>query len=154
MTQLCKRQPYRVGLRSDAEIAPDMDILIGDTMGELAIFYAAADVAFVGGSLVPVGGHNLLEPAALGIATLTGPHYFNCEEVAEALFDSEAVALVHNSDELAFWVNALFDDVAKRTAMGERGLKMVMDNRGAVVRHLRLIDEVAPHLTKAAPQNE
>ena len=71
--------------RARAPLANDTPVLLVDTVGELLPLYAAADVAFVGGSLVPMGGHNLLEPAALGLPVLTGPSYFNGQEIAQLL---------------------------------------------------------------------
>ena len=76
-------------------IPPGTRVLLGDTMGELMMFYAAADVAFVAGSLVPIGGHNLLEPASVGLPVLTGPHNFNGEEIAQLLVDAGARARRH-----------------------------------------------------------
>ena len=75
-------------------IPPATSVLLGDTMGELMMFYAAADVAFVAGSLVPIGGHNLLEPASVGRPVLTGPHNFNGEEIAQLLMDAGAACIV------------------------------------------------------------
>jgi 3-deoxy-D-manno-octulosonic-acid transferase len=75
---------------------PDTEVFLGDTMGEVPLFYAASDIAFVGGTLVPVGGHNLLEPAALGLPIVTGPHLFNTEDIAEMFSSVGASLLVRN----------------------------------------------------------
>ena len=77
---------------------PDLEVLLVDTLGELLDFYAMGDVAFVGGSLVTVGGHNLLEPAALGVPVLAGPHNFNSADIAKILVDSGAAQIVKDSD--------------------------------------------------------
>ena len=85
----------REGLSSSA------DIVLIDEMGMLMDWYAAGDVAFVGGSLVPVGGHNLLEPAALGRPVLAGPHQFNAPDVAAKLLEAGGLQIVANAQELA-----------------------------------------------------
>jgi 3-deoxy-D-manno-octulosonic-acid transferase len=96
---VCARRGWRIARRSAGDVL-DTDVLLLDTLGELSLYYAAADVAFVGGSLVPIGGHNLLEPAALGIATLTGPHVFNAEDIAAALVAEGAVACIDDGETL------------------------------------------------------
>jgi 3-deoxy-D-manno-octulosonic-acid transferase len=116
------------------------DVLLLDTLGELLYFYAAADVAFVGGSLAPIGGHNLLEPAALGLPVLTGPNNSNGEDVARLLLDCGAAQIVRNGPELGTRVAALLSDRASRTQMGQRGRAAVDRNRGALEELLRLID--------------
>jgi 3-deoxy-D-manno-octulosonic-acid transferase len=116
------------------------DVVLLDTIGELSDFYAGADLAFVGGSLVGVGGHNLLEPAQLGVATLSGTHQFNAPEVALALREAHAVRIVANAAELAAAVSALAADPAARTALGEAARAVVAANRGALTRVLALIE--------------
>jgi 3-deoxy-D-manno-octulosonic-acid transferase len=115
-------------------------VLLLDSLGELLDFYAAADVAFVGGSLVPVGGHNLLEPAALGVPILTGPNNFNSEEIARLLIARGAAEVVHNAAELAARVSALFADPQARERMGAAGRASVDGNRGALAKLLGLIE--------------
>jgi 3-deoxy-D-manno-octulosonic-acid transferase len=114
--------------------------MLGDTMGELMMFYAAADVAFVAGSLVPIGGHNLLEPASLGLPTLTGPHNFNSEEIAQLLLHAGATRIVTDSVQLGQEVTSLFADVDRRAAMGSAGRTVLDANRGALDRLLALIE--------------
>ncbi len=114
-------------------------VLLLDTLGELLYFYAAADVAFVGGSLVPIGGHNLLEPAALGLPVLTGPHYSNAEDVARLLLECGAAEVVRNGAELGSRVAALLSDEALRLRLGGRARDAVGRNRGALEKLLRLI---------------
>ncbi|HEV2440954.1 MAG TPA: lipid IV(A) 3-deoxy-D-manno-octulosonic acid transferase [Steroidobacteraceae bacterium] len=114
-------------------------VLLLDTLGELIYFYAAADVAFVGGSLVPIGGHNLLEPAALGLPVLTGPNNSNGEDVARLLLDCGAAQIVRNDAELGSQVAALLSDQALRAEMGNRGRAAVDRNRGALEKLMRLI---------------
>lgn len=115
------------------------NVLLLDTLGELLYFYAAADVAFVGGSLAPIGGHNLLEPAALGLPVLTGPNNSNGEEIARLLLDGGAAEIVHNGTELGARVAALLSDQALRMEMGTRGRAAVERNRGALEKLLTLI---------------
>ena len=71
---LCSSNGMKVGRRSSGSIEPSLDVLLGDTMGELISFFGSCDIAFVGGSLVPTGGHNIIEPAAWGVPILSGPH--------------------------------------------------------------------------------
>ena len=115
------------------------EVLLLDTLGELLDFYAAADVAFVGGSLAPIGGHNLLEPAALGLPVLTGPDNSNGEEVARLLLDCGAAKLVRNGAELAASVSELLSDPALRASMGRHGREAIERNRGALEKLLHLI---------------
>jgi 3-deoxy-D-manno-octulosonic-acid transferase len=115
-------------------------VLLLDSLGELLDFYAAADVAFVGGSLTPVGGHNLLEPAALGVPILTGPNNFNSEEIARLLIARGAAEVVHNAAELGTRVSALLADTRVRERMGAAGRASVDGNRGALEKLLALIE--------------
>jgi 3-deoxy-D-manno-octulosonic-acid transferase len=115
-------------------------VLLLDTLGELLDFYAAADLAFVGGSLVPIGGHNLLEPAALGVPILTGPNNFNSEEIARLLIARGAVEVVHNATELGARASALLADPEARARMGAAGRASVDGNRGALAKLLALIE--------------
>lgn len=117
-------------------------VLLLDTLGELLYFYAAADVAFVGGSLAPIGGHNLLEPAALGLPVLTGPNNSNAEDVARLLLDCGAARIVHNGAELGAQVTELLSDQALRMEMGSRGRAAIDRNRGALEKVVRLIDSL------------
>jgi 3-deoxy-D-manno-octulosonic-acid transferase len=114
-------------------------VLLLDTLGELLYFYAAAEVAFVGGSLAPIGGHNLLEPAALGLPVLTGPNNSNGEEMARLLLDCGAAEIVRNGAELGSRVAALLSDQALRMEMGNRGRAAVDRNRGALEKLMHLI---------------
>ena len=125
-----------------AETASDATcaVLLLDSLGELLDFYAAADVAFVGGSLAPVGGHNLLEPAALGVPILTGPNNSNSEEIAQLLIARGAAEVVHDAAELGTRVSELLRDPAARERMGAAGRASVDSNRGALEKLLALIE--------------
>lgn len=137
---LAKRGERSANRSTGAAIAPATSVLLGDTMGELMTFYAAADVAFVAGSLVPVGGHNLLEPASVGRPVLTGPHNFNGEEIAQLLMDAGAAIIVSDTEQLAHAVTNLFGDPDLRSVMGAAGKSVLDANRGALDRLLTLVD--------------
>ena len=116
------------------------DVFIGDTMGELLSFYAAADLAFVGGSLVEKGGQNPLEPAAVGLAILTGPYTFNFESITEQLKQRGIEIQVNNAQELAKQVVFLLSNPAKRQQMGMDAKKFVQENKGVVLKQMQLIE--------------
>lgn len=136
---LCSEQGFRVAIRSRAESAATAQVYLADTMGELMMLYAAADAAFVGGSLVPTGGHNLLQPAALGLVPVSGPELFNFLQIAELLRNEDALLIAHDPTELAARIGKLLDDPAARRAAGERARNVVEANRGALERTLGLI---------------
>jgi 3-deoxy-D-manno-octulosonic-acid transferase len=111
-----------------------------DTLGELPPFYAAGDVAFVGGTLVPIGGHNLLEPAALSLPILAGPHNFNSADIAKMLVEHGAVRIAQDAPTLAALVGDLLANPTTRAQMGASGRKAVDDNRGAVARLMQFLE--------------
>jgi 3-deoxy-D-manno-octulosonic-acid transferase len=115
-------------------------VMLVDTLGELSMLYAAADVAFVGGSLVPLGGHNLLEAAALGLPVLTGPSHANSKEVAQLLLQSGAAIEVANADELQQAVLRLLSDAAERQRVAVLATSIVAANRGSLERLLTLVE--------------
>ena len=119
-------------------------MFLADTLGELLAFYAAADVAFVGGSLVPIGGHNLLEPASLGLPVLAGPHNFNSADVARLLMECGAVKIVNDAASLSAAIEALLANPSARTSMGANGRKAIEDNRGAVRRLMEFLEPLLP----------
>jgi len=111
-------------------------VLVGDTMGELLFLYSLADIAFVGGSLVPNGGHNLLEPAALDKPVLSGPHLFNFLEIAAMLRSAGALEEVSDSAGLAAVVQRLIKQPEQAKAMADAGLAVMKANQGALQRLL------------------
>jgi len=123
----------------DDTVTAQTQVLLVDAMGMLLECYAAADVAFVGGSLVAVGGHNLLEPAALGRPLLTGPDHANAREILQALLDGEGVRVVHDAAELGRAVAALLQDPDARRRLGAQALQVVNAGRGAGTRVLALL---------------
>lgn len=122
-----------------AEVAASAAVVLVDSLGELLEFYAAADAAFVGGSLVPAGGHNLLEPAALGRPIATGPHQFNAEDVARRLFECGAARRVCDEQTLGETMIEWLRDPPAGAQTGARGKEMIAANRGALERLLALI---------------
>ena len=111
-----------------------VDVFLLDTLGELRGFYAASDVAFVGGSLVPIGGHNVLEPAVAGLPVLFGPYMFNFAEIGCKLKESGGGIEVKNAEELALWTGRLLNDESLRREIGDNGKRFVSSNQGAVQR--------------------
>lgn len=138
---LLARRGMRFERRSlAAAVRPDSQVLLLDSVGELAAMYAAADAAFVGGSLVPVGGHNLLEPAALGIPVITGPYNANGGDVARLLMQAGGAVQVADAAALGAELRRLFADPDLRRRAGARGREFVEAHRGSVGRLLELID--------------
>jgi len=115
-------------------------VFLGDTMGELPLFYAASDIAFVAGSLVPIGGHNLLEPAALNMPIISGPHVFNAQEIADMFIAQDACRIVGNPNELAHAVGELVDDRELAARLGRNAFQIVEANRGSMQKLLVLLD--------------
>ena len=135
--ELCISERLTTRRRSTAEAVQASDqVLLGDTMGELLFLYALADIAFVGGSLVANGGHNLLEPAALGKPVLSGPHLFNFLEIAAQLREAGALSEVENAMQLADKVAALLNEPSKMQRMSQVGLSVLKANQGALERLL------------------
>ncbi|AXI59430.1 3-deoxy-D-manno-octulosonic acid transferase [Pseudomonas kribbensis] len=143
--ELCQREGFATVRRSTgANVDAATSVLLGDTMGELLFLYALADSAFVGGSLVPNGGHNLLEPAALAKPVISGPHLFNFLDIAAQLRSAGALAEVDDAEGLATEVQRLFELPRDAQRMAEAGLGVMRRNQGALQRLLdglgRLID--------------
>lgn len=118
------------------------EVLVLDTLGELARFYAAGDAAFVGGSLVPVGGHNLLEPAALGVPVIAGPYLDNVRDIAELLKAAGGLTRVADAAALGEAFIWLVSQPATRQQIGAAARATVLANRGALERALALVERV------------
>jgi 3-deoxy-D-manno-octulosonic-acid transferase len=141
--QLCERRGLNTVRRSENRpCGPDTRVFLGDSMGELPMFLAGADLAFVGGSLVPHGGHNVLEPAALGVPVLFGPHMFNFAAISALLLDAGAAVEVDSAEELGAIVANWLSDAQERSRYGENGRRVVEQNRGALDRLTALIDDL------------
>jgi 3-deoxy-D-manno-octulosonic-acid transferase len=115
------------------------EVLLVDVLGQLMRFYAAGDIAFVGGTLVPVGGHNLLEPAAVGLPVLAGPHLENVKDVAEMLKEAGVLTPVTDADSVAAAAAWLLGNAATRSSIGGLARGKVMQNRGALERAVELV---------------
>ena len=127
--------------RSEARpLAKEIRVLLGDSMGELAAYYAAADLAYVGGSLLPLGGQNLIEAAAAGCPALIGPHTWNFAEAAEQAVACGAARRVADVAELARSVAALYRRPEELQQMREAGLRFAAENRGATERVMELLE--------------
>ncbi len=138
---MIEKRRMSVVSRTDGETCgPTTQVFLGDTMGELTLFYAASDVAFVAGSLVPIGGHNLLEPAALGVPLLSGPYVFNAQEIADMFIAKGACKLVSDSAELATAVEGLLSDAEAASSLGDAGRGILERNRGALARLMAMIE--------------
>lgn len=120
--------------------AQDIDVYLGDTMGELLLLYGCAEVAFVGGSLVPTGGHNPLEPAALGVPVVVGPHTFNFADITQHLLAREACRQIPTPEPLAATVATWLRDSTARQTAGQQGKTFVAENRGATARVMAMIE--------------
>ena len=143
---LCQKRGYQIVRRSEQRPCDaNTEIVIGDSMGELNLFYAASDVAFVGGSLAPTGGHNLIEPAALGVPVITGPYTFNFAEVTQQLCEAGAAVRIHNTQQLGNAVVMFLKDANLRYQTGEKGRLLVELNRGALN---SLLEIIAKHLNR------
>lgn len=121
----------------------DVQVLLGDSMGEMFAYYAACDCAFIGGSLQPLGGQNLIEACALGKPVLVGPHTFNFALATEQAIDAGGAVCVQDAGELMRQAMRLLEDGARRAAMGERALGFANQHRGATARTMALL---SPHL--------
>ncbi|CDF86606.1 3-deoxy-D-manno-octulosonic-acid transferase [Pseudomonas knackmussii B13] len=142
--ELCRGAGLATVRRSAGEpVSAQTQVLLGDTMGELLFLYALADVAFVGGSLVPNGGHNLLEPAALGKPVLSGPQLFNFLEIAAQLREVGALREVLDAPTLAVAVGQLWEQPEITREMVEAGLGVLRANQGALT---RLLDGLAKQI--------
>ncbi len=141
VADLCRQRGLNIRLRSEHQpCTPETEVFVGDSMGELLLFYAASDVAFVGGSLVRHGGHNLLEPAALGIPVATGPHVFNFTEITHLLISAGACEKVDSAAWLERFVREMLGDAHARHRAGEKGRVVVEKNRGALAAVLAMIN--------------
>ena len=146
IAQMCQAAGYPVVRRSrlDGTRRADQPIMLLDTHGELAGAYSLATVVFVGGTLVSIGGHNLLEPAAAGQPVIFGPCVEHIEQTAKALLNAGGGVCVRDAGELAEQVEALLGDEERRKTMGERARSVVETQQGALDRTLVLLE---PYLT-------
>ena len=143
VVNLCKKLGYKVAQRTNKQTSlENIDIYLGDSIGELWLFYAASDVAFVGGSLAPHGGHNLLEPAVLHLPIITGPHLFHFTAIADLLTQAKALTIAQDSDELAKIVINFLQNNRLQKEYGERAYEVVQKNQGAMEKHMNYIKQL------------
>ena len=142
VAELLTQRGIRFQLRSANEVvAPETQVVLGDSMGEMFAYYAACDIAFIGGSLLPLGGQNLIEAAAMGKPILIGPHTFNFAEVSGLAVQAGAALRVANAEELALMVGELLKATDKIEAMSVAARAFADRHRGATERLMALIDE-------------
>jgi len=127
--------------RSRGESAVGKNVLLGDTMGEMPVYYAAADVAVIGGTLLPYGGQNLIEACAIGVPVVLGPHVHNFSEAARFAVDSGAAVQMADAGQAIRTAVELLGDPARRAAMGKAGMAFCATHRGATIRHVAAIRE-------------
>jgi 3-deoxy-D-manno-octulosonic-acid transferase len=140
VASLVARRGFRFQRRSEnAAIDPQTQVVLGDSLGEMFAYYAACDVAFVGGSLLPFGGQNLIEACAVGRPVLIGPHTYNFTEAADSAVAAGAALRVGDADQLMREADRLLHDPVAARRMGAAGLAFARMHRGATHRVLELI---------------
>lgn len=146
VAQLCQRAELNAVLRSSSETCrSDTDVYLVDTLGELKLFYAGADVAFVGGSMVPVGGHNVLEPAAIGVPIMFGPGMDNFQEITEGILEKNAAVQCQSKADIVDKLYGLYANSGLRQALIENAKAFVKENQGATEKLAALLGaHIAP----------
>ncbi|PTQ02244.1 lipid IV(A) 3-deoxy-D-manno-octulosonic acid transferase [Vibrio sp. ZF 223] len=135
VSELAQEHAFNTITRTSQQpITSDIEVYIADTMGEMLVLLGGADVCFMGGSLVgdKVGGHNLLEPAALQLPLLNGPSYFNFSEITDKLLEAQAVTICQNSSDIASQLRELFTQPKLRKDKGLAAYQVIEKNRGAL----------------------
>lgn len=141
--QLAIEYGFNTGLRSQlGSISPDNDVVILDSLGELAGFYQLSDYAFVGGSLVPVGGHNVLEPIAMKVPVITGSFVNNFKTICDDLNSAEAIAMVNDAKAVIAKIVELHHNPIKKQAMIDNATQLLEANKGVVERYVKEFDDV------------
>lgn len=142
---LAREQGWTVATRREQQWPGKAnEVFVIDTLGELMAFYACAQVAFVGGSLQPIGGHNLLEPAAMGTPALTGPHLHNFAEISRRMEEAGAVEICADAATVGAEIERLLADAEARARMIDAGRALVANGRGALQQTLALIGPELP----------
>ena len=129
----------------EGAVPPDVKVLLGDSMGEMFTYYAACDVAYIGGSLLPLGGQNLIEASAMGKPVLLGPHTFNFSLVSEDAIEAGAALRVEDARAMLRAAVYLLNDTARRTEMGANALAFAAQHRGAAQRTMALLQPLVAH---------
>ena len=153
--QLARAEGWKVARRSDLAIdaEPRVDVVILDTIGELATIYQIGTLVFVGGSLVPTGGHNVLEPAVFGKPIVFGPNMQNFAEIAEAFVTNGAGVQLENEEQLEQVFVELMGDPVRRARLGAAARALVEANRGANEKSVAVLSQLLPQETRAYPAN-
>lgn len=153
--QLARAEGWKVAKRSDLAVdaEPRVDIVVLDSIGELATVYQLGTVVFVGGSLVPTGGHNILEPAVFGKPIVFGPHMQNFLEIADAFVTNGAGVQLHTEEELDEAFVSLMGDPVRRARLGAAARALVEANRGANEKSLAVLTQLLPQDQRAYPAN-
>ena len=144
VASLCRRAGFSVSRRSNQQLISSTDVVLGDTMGELMTFYGAADIAFVGGSLVPTGGHNIIEPAIWGLPVVCGPHMFNFADASKLMIEGGGLLQCEDAKQLAETWLTLLGNQDYRISTGKAAQNVADFNRGALVSLLSLIGNAIP----------
>ena len=140
--KLCEQQLLNVVMRTAGEgINTQTDVYLADTMGELKMLYAASDTAFVGGSMVPAGGHNILEAAAIGAPVMFGPYMANFKEIAAAALNQHVAIQCQNEEEIVNKILELYKQPAYREALAKTGKAFVAQNQGAIARICEILTQ-------------
>jgi len=140
VVNLCEKRGLITARHSSGIFNETIEVVVGDTMGELLLLLGASDIAFIGGSLVANGGHNFIEPAAWGLPILSGIHIFNFAEVAQLLLDAGGLTLVNAAEDLAEQVQLLAESQVERSHRGLAALTVANENRGALQKTLAAIE--------------
>lgn len=127
-------------LENGATLPAELQVLLGDSMGEMYMYYAACDVAFVGGSLVPLGGHNLIEACAMGKPVLTGQHTFNFSEITDQAIAAQAALRADGARSMLQEACALLNDEPRRSSMGNHARAFFLQHQGATERTMQVIE--------------
>lgn len=142
---LCQKYGLTIR-RSQAQgaLLAETAIFLGDTMGELMLLYSVSDIVFVGGSLIPHGGHNFIEPASLSKPMLTGPHFFNFETIGQQFITANALTVVQDAETLTTALHSILQNETLRQTMGQNAAMTVNANRGALAKHMTIIENFLP----------
>lgn len=139
--RLCEKYQLQVVMRTSGQVCtPETDVYLADTIGELKMLYAAADVAFVGGSMVALGGHNVLEPAVIGIPVLFGPYMANFKRIEQGLLNANAAIQCHNKQQLTDAVLKLYQQPDYQQELVANGKIFVQQNQGAITKIIDLLE--------------
>ncbi len=140
---LLDQKQYKYVLRSSGEVvAREHQVLLGDTMGELAVFYRVAFCAFIGGSLVNVGGHNMLEASVLGVPVVTGPILHNFQEISLKLEQADGLKIVQNMEELISALSGWLQHKAIAQTIGRNGQELIVANQGVMIKLLNVVNQL------------